>query len=710
MPVVVQLRHHQHLQVGHARPAVPLVGDVASVHDLAEDVLEIGVRHRLLGARAGAHVEHVDSHLRALGEIAHGEAVDVAAAPADEAELAPAVDERVEAAQREEHRLKVLLAQARVHERLVERLPGAQQVGAQRLGRLVGNLDGVLEDRLGDRLLPRERGRLGGEEAAEVGVGAFLRLLQLALERLDPQRHEMDVLQEHPAALLHAPLQRLLRHGLLSLSHGNVDELAVLHGEPLLPQKRVQIADNVGARKEVEEARRLRRRLPVDIEDVERLLVDEHLAKLVEDQRPQRGRQPVRTRRAQQAQLLKLCGIRVLARRRFQLRAFQLDPLVPLLGRSLNVSRQLGEGRHLGQAADRLPDALRHEVLHLGVHGGGAHVLGSLDHEQHLLWVEESSELIRSLDVRVALQNLEEDAGHEQQLVLVEQTSSREVVHLIRHRVRQLLQPLGQIDVLLGVDCSIFESVAHASLDHRRRKTEPLERVLPLRHLDDLGHMHPISVVLLSGKINSLEEDPRECCKRVMVEAVHFVQLSESEEQQRCAISHASVIFTCLVDRDLRLLGDGDLLADVDRRALRVLEGLNQRHILRDVALRLRELPQQIIFQLLQLHGKVVLLLDQHRLLLLKIRPLLRHHLRQQLVFQTILCHHEVDERALGLDLGRVMRVRQLGVEDQLEVGVVLDLLVADLDEEIAALLDLLPAHNRADHRIERLLQVLDHH
>ena len=62
-------------------------------------------------------------------------------------------------------------------------------------------------------------------------------------------------------------------------------------------------------------------------------------------------------------------------------------------------------------------------------------------------------------------------------------------------------------------------------------------------------------------------------------------------------------------------------------RALGVLERLDQLHILRDVPLGLSELAQKVILELLELDGEFVLLLDQDCLLLLEIRPLLRHNL-----------------------------------------------------------------------------------
>lgn len=65
---------------------------------------------------------------------------------------------------------------------------------------------------------------------------------------------------------------------------------------------------------------------------------------------------------------------------------------------------------------------------------------------------------------------------------------------------------------------------------------------------------------------------------------------------------------------------------------------------------------------------------------LLEIRALLRHHGGQELVLEAVPGDQEVDQGALGLHLRLVVGVEVLGVHDQTEFGVVLHLLVADLN------------------------------
>lgn len=65
---------------------------------------------------------------------------------------------------------------------------------------------------------------------------------------------------------------------------------------------------------------------------------------------------------------------------------------------------------------------------------------------------------------------------------------------------------------------------------------------------------------------------------------------------------------------------------------------------------------------------------------MLKIGPLLVHHLGQELVLQTIPGHCKIDECCLGLNLRLVVRTSQLGVEDEPETRVEEALFVPNFD------------------------------
>ena len=74
--------------------------------------------------------------------------------------------------------------------------------------------------------------------------------------------------------------------------------------------------------------------------------------------------------------------------------------------------------------------------------------------------------------------------------------------------------------------------------------------------------------------------------------------------------------------------------------------------------------------------------------LLLLLRLLKRHHYIQQLVSQTHQCDCEVNDHGLTHHLWRVLGVRQLGGEVELEVLVVVDEVVSQLDVFLPCSLD----------------------
>lgn len=66
---------------------------------------------------------------------------------------------------------------------------------------------------------------------------------------------------------------------------------------------------------------------------------------------------------------------------------------------------------------------------------------------------------------------------------------------------------------------------------------------------------------------------------------------------------------------------------------------------------------------------------------LLQVWPLHADHCGQQLVLQAVPGHSEVDQGGLSLQLGLVVRIGQLGVKDEPELGIVLTLFVSDFNE-----------------------------
>lgn len=179
--------------------------------------------------------------------------------------------------------------------------------------------------------------------------------------------------------------------------------------------------------------------------------------------------------------------------------------------------------------------------------------------------------------------------------------------------------------------------------------------------------------------------DREERVERVLKEGVQHRQLGEQEVDERASRRDPAVRLPRLVDGELGLPRGARLLGDRGRDARGRLEVLDQRDILEDVALGARELREDGLLQILDLEHVAVLLLDDVELALLEIGALFRGGQREQLVLEPVLRHRKVDERRLGLDLGREVRVGQLGLQVEPEAGVELELAVAQLDVQRAA-------------------------
>ena len=89
----------------------------------------------------------------------------------------------------------------------------------------------------------------------------LLRDLELALEHRQPALHQVDVLQEGPAALAREAVEHVLAVLLLALPHRDRDVVALLLGEAELLAERLDLVAGVDAREEHKEERRLARRV-----------------------------------------------------------------------------------------------------------------------------------------------------------------------------------------------------------------------------------------------------------------------------------------------------------------------------------------------------------------------------------------------------------------------------------------------------------------
>ena len=174
-------------------------------------------------------------------------------------------------------------------------------------------------------------------------------------------------------------------------------------------------------------------------------------------------------------------------------------------------------------------------------------------------------------------------------------------------------------------------------------------------------------------------------------------ELVDEEEHERTALAQWAVDLARLGDDHLRLLGNGHLGGDLLRGLLGRLERLDECLVLGDVALGVRKHLEQAVLERFETDSEVILLRHEGRALLLEIGPLALDHLCKQLLLETTLSHSEVDDRALRLHLGDVVRVGQLALQvepeegapkrhPRLGVGVAahVHLLVAQLEDELA--------------------------
>ena len=174
-------------------------------------------------------------------------------------------------------------------------------------------------------------------------------------------------------------------------------------------------------------------------------------------------------------------------------------------------------------------------------------------------------------------------------------------------------------------------------------------------------------------------------------------ELIDQKVDERAALGHVAVGLTRLLDhlgrRNRHLL----LLVDLAHGGLGLLERDDQVLVRQDVALGVGQPLQQVVLELLQPDGKLVLLLHELDALLLEVGPLLVDGPSEQLVLETPVGHGEVDEGRLRLQLGDVVRVGQLGLHVEPEerrggrvaLGVLaahqVHLVVAELDHHLTS-------------------------
>eukprot|EP00968_Pinguiococcus_pyrenoidosus_P027389 scaffold7375_cov268-Pinguiococcus_pyrenoidosus.AAC.39 len=190
-------------------------------------------------------------------------------------------------------------------------------------------------------------------------------------------------------------------------------------------------------------------------------------------------------------------------------------------------------------------------------------------------------------------------------------------------------------------------------------------------------------VVLALGRLaDGEEEEANEPLQRVLVHRVHDVQVRDTEEQLRRTKRDGNVALAHARNLLLRLRRFLDLLLDDVGGDLGVLERVDEHLVIQDVALCVLEQRQDLILQLLE----------------------------RLLVVGAVLGGHEVEQVDLDAELRRIVRVAEVGGDVQLEVGVVLDAVVAQADHGDAAGDHDLLKQQRLQDGIQRLRHVFDEH
>mmetsp|Transcript_24582 Transcript_24582/g.66848 ORF Transcript_24582/g.66848 Transcript_24582/m.66848 type:complete len:346 (+) Transcript_24582:962-1999(+) len=174
------------VEVGCRAAPVPRVRNMASVHDISNNVAQVRPRDHVTRLHVVLH------HTRAHREVASREGVWPREA---EATKAPAPEHQgVEESEGKHDGLEHLRLGGALKEALADGAQRRLHVGLDVSGRLVGNLDGGLQNGLGDGLHVRESRRLRGEEAPEVAVPRLRNLLEHLLQAREPRLHEVHVL------------------------------------------------------------------------------------------------------------------------------------------------------------------------------------------------------------------------------------------------------------------------------------------------------------------------------------------------------------------------------------------------------------------------------------------------------------------------------------------------------------------------------------
>eukprot|EP00962_Isochrysis_galbana_P028266 scaffold8907_cov105-Isochrysis_galbana.AAC.3 len=219
-----------------------------------------------------------------------------------------------------------------------------------------------------------------------------------------------------------------------------------------------------------------------------------------------------------------------------------------------------------------------------------------------------------------------------------------------------------------------------------------------------------LQVVRLGRLVERLVEQADVGVERELVHRVDPRQVRQQKVEDGRTVCARPVALPRGVDLLLGLLGHCQLRLHLVGGGLGRLQREDQLLVVQQRARRLGEHAEDGVLELDQLA-----LARGHRdhqviLLHLELGPLLAHDDAEQLVLEALLLDAKVDQARLGRDLGRVVRVGQLGGQVEAEVRVVVHLFVAQPYDLPVAYLDHCARHDGLQRRVELLLDLLHQH
>lgn len=197
----------EHLSESSQKPFVEIVGDPSSVLHLAEHIADRGPRDTFLRIHI---VEMILYELNAGSEVSLIELVGNI--PTQRTELPPLLHHCVQEGDGVQQRRPLRLTRV-VQEVLADALVRPLQAGSDPLRRLVGELDGHLQETDGELLVHLRR------QPQPEGVLDGIRVQHHRHSFRRERKGQMDVLEEDPTAVAHRRLDHVASHHFLALAH-----------------------------------------------------------------------------------------------------------------------------------------------------------------------------------------------------------------------------------------------------------------------------------------------------------------------------------------------------------------------------------------------------------------------------------------------------------------------------------------------------------